>query len=133
MTRLRYAARISLVAFVVLFCGGLTSMAQFLSGIEGTVKDSSGAAIAGAKVLVTDTSIGVSKTATTNTAGYFRIDSVAASTYSIEIQMNGFKTWQDPHFVLQAGQTRTLAPVLEVGTVSTSITVSAADIALDLV
>lgn len=132
MTRLRYAARISLVAFVVLFCGGLTSTAQFLSGIEGTVKDTSGGVITGANVTITDTSLGVVKTATTNASGYFRIDSIAASTYSIAIQMSGFKAWQDPGFVLQVGQTRTIAPVLEVGAVSTSVTVSASEIALDL-
>ena len=132
MTRLRIAARIALVALIVLVSGQL-SKAQFLSGIEGTVKDSSGAAIAGAKVTVTDTSLGVSKVATTNSTGYFRIDSIAASTYSIDIQMNGFQSWQDPHFALQVGQTRTIAPVLEVGTVSTSITVSASDLAIDFV
>ncbi len=132
MTRARHVARISVVAFIVLFCGGLSSIAQFLSGIEGTVRDKSGAAIAGAKVVVTNSSLGVSKAVITDEAGYFRLDSIAASTYAIEIQMEGFNTWQDPHFVLQVGQTRTLAPVLEVGTVSTSVTVSASEIALNL-
>lgn len=132
MNKVRHAARISVVALIVLLCGGLSSMAQFLSGIEGTVRDTSGAAIAGAKVVVTNSSLGVSKTAVTNDAGYFRVDSIAASTYTIDIQMAGFKSWQDPHFVLQVGQTRTVAPVLEVGTVSTSVTVSASEIALDL-
>jgi hypothetical protein len=133
MTKLRHQTRIPAVALILFLFGGLFAHAQFLSGIEGNVRDSSGAAIAGAKVVVTDTSLGVKKTVTTNEAGYFRIDSIAASTYSVEIQMIGFKTWQEPHLVLQVGQTRTLAPVLEVGTVSTSVTVSASDIALDLV
>jgi hypothetical protein len=132
MTRFKCAARVSGVAFIVLLFGGLSSFAQFLSAIEGTVRDKSGAAIAGAQVMVTDTSLGVSKAVTTNTAGYFRIESIAASTYKVEIQMNGFKTWQDPHLVLQVGQTGTLAPVLEVGAVSTSVTVSASEITLDL-
>ena len=133
MTRFTATTRISIVAFIVLFCGGLSSMAQFLSGIEGTVRDTSGAAVAGAKVIATDTSLGVAKTVITNSSGYFRIDSIAASTYTIEIQMNGFKTWKNTNFVLQVGQTQTIAPVLEVGEVSTSVTVSASEATLDLV
>ena len=133
MTSFNRVTRISIVAFIVLFCGGLSSMAQFLSGIEGTVQDKSGAAIAGAKITATDTSLGVAKTVITNSSGYFRIDSIAASTYSIEIQMNGFRTWKQPNLVLQVGQTQTIAPVLEVGEVSTSVTVSASEAALDLV
>jgi hypothetical protein len=124
--------RISVVAFLFLFCGGLFSFAQFLSGVEGTVHDPSGAAIAGAKVTVTDTSLGISKTATTNESGYFRIDSIAASIYSVSIEKNGFKAWQDPHLVLQVGLIRTLSAALEVGAVSTSVTVSATDISIDL-
>ena len=133
MTRFSRATRISIVAFIILFCGGLSSMAQFLSGIEGTVRDTSGAAIAGAKVVATDTSRGVTKTVITNSSGYFRIESIAASTYSIEIQMNGFRIWKNTNFVLQVGQTQTIAPALEVGEVSTSVTVSASETALDLV
>ena len=133
MTRLiRHATRISVLAFLVLFCGGLSSFAQFLSGVEGTVHDPSGAAIAGAKIVLTDTSLGISKTGTTNESGYFRIDSIAASIYSVSIEKNGFKAWQDPHLVLQVGLIRTLSPALEVGAVSTSVTVSATDISIDL-
>ena len=59
--------------------GSLVAKAQFSIGIEGTAKDRSGAVTAGAVVTLTDTRLGVMKTATTNQDGYFKIDSIAAS------------------------------------------------------
>lgn len=101
-----------------------SAFAQFSSGIEGTVKDPSGATLPGARVTITDTRLGVTKTAITNGAGYFRIDSIAASTYTVQIVASGFKTWDQRDLILQVGGIQTLAPVLEVGATSTDVTVS---------
>ena len=92
MTGMKYAVRISILIVLFLSLGGLPTFAQFLSGIDGTVKDHSGAFIAGAKVTITDTPAwGRQEAITTSDAGYFRIDSIAASTYKVQIQMTGFK------------------------------------------
>jgi hypothetical protein len=133
MTNLRTATRFSILLVLLLSLGGLSAFAQFLSGIEGTVKDTSGALIAGAKVTVTDTRLGVVKTVTTSQAGYFRIDSIAASTYTVQIAMSGFKAWDQKDLSLQVGETRTIVPVLEIGQVSAEVTVSASEVTLDLV
>jgi hypothetical protein len=113
--------------------GGISAFAQFSSGIEGTAHDATGAAIAGAGVTVTDTRLGVEKATTTNSAGYFRIDSIGASTYTVEVQMNGFTTWRQGGLALQVGEIRTIAPVLAVGSVSTNVTVSASETSVDLI
>jgi Carboxypeptidase regulatory-like domain len=118
--------------FLMLFAGA-PAFAQFSSGIEGTVQDPSGAAIPAAKVTTTDTRLGVTQTATTNGAGFFRIDSIAASTYTVEIEVSGFKTWHQNDLTLLVGEIRTLAPVLEVGSATTNVTVSASSVALNLV
>jgi len=127
MKRIMLTTRTLVLVLLMLSLGGLSAFAQFLSGIEGTVHDSTGATIAGAKVTVTDTRLGVTRTTTTNEAGYFRIDSIAASTYSVKVQMAGFKTWQQAALTLEVGQLQTIAPSLEVGEVSTNVTVSAAE------
>jgi hypothetical protein len=54
------------------------------------VHDVSGAVIPGAQVTLTDTRLGITKTVTTNDAGYFRIDSIAASSYTLKLVANGF-------------------------------------------
>ena len=127
------ARRISVLFVLLLSMRGFSAFAQFQSGIEGTVRDTSGALIVGAKVTVTDTQIGVAKTVTTNQSGYFRIDSIGASRYTVQIQMSGFKAWDQKDLTLQVGETRTLAPVLEVGLASAEVTVSASEVTLDLV
>jgi hypothetical protein len=133
MNSVRLVRRSSILVVLLLSICSLTASAQFLSGIEGTARDQSEALVPGATVTLTDTRLGVAKTATTNQAGYFRIDSIAASTYTVLISMNGFKTWDQKDLTLQVGEIRTLSPVLEVGNVSAEITVSASEVALNLV
>src|SRR5207248_10217070 len=112
----------------------LSAFGQFLSGVDGTVRDKSGAVNANAKVTITDNRLQVSKVVTTNDGGYFRIDSIAASTYTIRIEMSSFKTWEQKDVEIPVGQTRTIAPVLEVASVTTDITVSStAEVAVNLV
>lgn len=113
--------------------GGRPAFAQFTSGIEGIVHDTSGAVVPGAKVTVTDTRLGVSRSVSTGSDGYFRIDSIAASTYDIKIQMAGFQTWTQSGLALQIAQVRTLTPELKVGAVSTNVEVSATAAAVNLV
>jgi hypothetical protein len=132
MTGMKYALRISFLILLLLTLGGLPAFAQFLSGIEGSVRDQSGGLIAGAKVTITDTRLGIAKALTTSDAGYFRLDSIAASTYTVQIQMTGFKTWDLKDLILEVGELRTLAPVLEIATTPTEVTVSASEVAVDL-
>jgi hypothetical protein len=125
--------RISIFLLLMFGLGGATAFAQFSSGIEGIVHDTTGAVIAKAKVTVTDTRLGVSKTVLTGDTGYFRIDGIAASTYNVEIQMVGFETWKQVGLPLQIAEIRTITPELKVGAVSTNVEVSATAASLDLV
>jgi hypothetical protein len=131
MIVLKAATRVWLIAMLLLSFGGVTALAQFSSGVEGTAKDQSGAVVAGAKVKLTDTRLGVSKDTTTNQDGYFHIDSIAASSYSLQIQMAGFKTYSQKDLILQVGEIRAISPVLEIGSVSADVTVSAGAEALN--
>lgn len=132
MIHTNHATRIAFFSALFLSLSGPTAFAQFSSGIEGTARDQTGASISGATVTITDTHLGIAKTTTTNDGGYFRIDSIAASSYTVQIQMSNFKTWDQQGLVLQVGEIRTLAPVLEVGSTSVDITVSASTEAVNL-
>ncbi|HZP04854.1 MAG TPA: TonB-dependent receptor [Terracidiphilus sp.] len=128
----RFLGRFLIAAMLSGSLGAVSAVAQFSSGVEGTVHDSTGAVLSGATVTVTDSRLGVSKRTTTSQSGYFRIDSIAASTYSVQIQMNGFQSWTEPSLTLQVGEVRTLAPELKVGEVSTNVEVSATAATVDL-
>jgi outer membrane receptor protein involved in Fe transport len=130
---MKFLTRFSFLMLLLCAFGGASASAQFLSGIEGTVQDPSGAAIPGAKVTLTDTRLGVTKNITTNQSGYFRIDSIAASTYTLHIEANGFQAYDQNDLTLQAGEVRSVTPVLAVGAATTSVTVNAAAVSLDLV
>ena len=121
------------IILLFLLSARFPAFAQFSSGIEGTAHDTSGAVLAGARVIVTDTRLGVSKETTTNDAGFFRIDSIAASTYTVEVRMTGFETWRQQGLTLQVGEVRTLAPALKIGATSENVEVSASETAVDLV
>ncbi len=90
-----------LILLALLTLSGGAAVAQFSSGIAGIVHDTSGAVLANAKVTVTDSRLGVSKLVYSGQDGYFRIDGIAPSTYTVEIQMTGFETWKQVGLTLQ--------------------------------
>ncbi len=123
----------TMIFFLLLFgLGGTSAFAQFSSGIEGIVHDTTGAVIANAKVTVTNTRLGVSNTVLSGGNGYFRIDGLPASTYDIQIQMTGFETWGQNGLALQIAEIHTITPELKVGAVSTNVEVSATAAQVDL-
>src|ERR1017187_5768353 len=123
-----------LVVISVLCLASLTAFGQFLSGVDGSVRDRTGALVAGAKVKITDNRTQVSKGTTTNESGYFRIDSIAASTYTIRIEMSHFRTWELSGLEVPVGQIRTVAPTLDVASQEEKVTVTseAAEVAVNL-
>ncbi|RRA48249.1 TonB-dependent receptor [Acidipila sp. EB88] len=132
MIRFRFIARTAAL-FLFLLLGGTAAFAQFSSGIEGTVHDSSGAVVSGAQVSITDTRLGVTKTATTSDSGYFRIDAIAASNYTIQISGAGFDAFKENNLTLQVGEIRNLEPVLKIGSAATTeVIVSAPQASLNL-
>ncbi len=133
MASARTLKRLFPLFLLLMMFKGVPALAQFSSGIEGTARDTSGAVLAGAKVTLTDSRLGITKLTTTNDAGYFRIDSIGASTYTVEVQMPGFESWKQDHLALQVGEIRTVAPALKVGAASENVEVSASETSVDLV
>src|SRR6267378_3731394 len=66
--------------------------AQALSGIQGTVTDSSGAVVPDAKVTVTNTATGVASRAVTSSSGTFTITDLIPGAYTVKIEKPGFAT-----------------------------------------
>ena len=85
-------AVLSVLAFSVatLFVG-IPVNAQVQSGINGTVTDSTGATITGARVTVTNTSTGVVSVASTSAEGTFTVVGLIPGQYSLTVENQGFK------------------------------------------
>ena len=92
--------------------------------LVGTVNDSSGGAIPGATVTVTDQK-GVAQTAGTDEKGEFRVDGLAAGIYKVSISAQGFKLFEVASVVLAPGQTARADAKLEIAAASASVNVEA--------
>src|SRR5258706_2606975 len=99
--------------------------AQTLGSIGGEVRDSSGAAIAGAAVIATNAGTNAARTAITNDAGGYSFPSLPPGTYSVKVEKPGFKSFIRSQIELQGQLDARVDFELKVGQVSESIDVSA--------
>lgn len=110
---------------VLLLC--LPAFSQLnLGSIAGTVTDSSGAAIAGATVTVTDVQRGVARTLTSDTSGAYSAPSLTPGTYSVTAAFNGFQTLNRTGVVVGVGQAVRVDMSLQPGTQTQTVTVTEA-------
>jgi hypothetical protein len=72
-------------------------LAQTTAGrILGTLTDQSGAAVAGANVVVTDIQRGTTRSTTTDESGGYTVPDLQPGTYKIHVEAKGFKTLERP-------------------------------------
>lgn len=92
--------------------------------ITGEVKDSSGAVVPGAAVTATNKGSGAeSKTETTPTGNY-TIPALTAGTYSVTVEMKGFKKFVQDNVLIQVSITNRVDATLEVGAATETVTVT---------
>ena len=112
------------ICFLFLAFSGFV-LAQESGAIVGTITDSSGAGVPGAKVTVTETDTHIARTAVSDSKGGYVVPSLRATRYSVAVEAAGFKSFVQNGVILQANQSLTLNAELEVGESRTSVTVSA--------
>jgi hypothetical protein len=102
------------------------AFAQSSGSISGIVKDSKGGMIPGATVTVADRAEAVNQTAYTNGEGGFIFPQLPPGTYTITVEMAGFKKTEKSDVVLPvASKVNVGEIVIEVGSVSETVTVQA--------
>ena len=98
---------------------------QTLGSINGTVTDSSGAAVQKATVKIRNVGTNLEVTATTKDDGSFHIADLPIGTYSVTFSKDGFRTEVHSEILIQANRTTTVNASLQPGPVSTTVTVTA--------
>ncbi len=102
------------------------AMAQAVTGtILGTVADSTGAVIAGAKVTVTNQGTGLSRAVTTDAAGEYTVPQIPAGSYTVLAELAGFKATALSNVDVGVDQRVRIDVKLEVGQMSESVTIEA--------
>ena len=125
MKFLRYAA--CLVA--LLLCAAGAALAQDTSSFTGTVRDSSGAVVAGAEVIVSNATIGLTRATVTNTDGEWVTSALPGNTYSISVTAKGFKKYTANGVVIHPGQKLRVDVSLEVGSLASEVVVAGENVA----
>src|SRR5271157_5873949 len=101
------------------------AVAQSTAGrVLGTVTDQSGAAVASASVIVTDTQRGTSRTLTTDASGDYAAPDLIPGTYRIHVEAKGFKSEERPSIVIEVATDARIDFALQPGQVSEVVVVS---------
>ena len=112
------------IGLLILLTGTVLRAQSVHGTLAGTVADSTGAVVTGAKVDIVNTSTATTYTATTTSAGIFRFEDVALGNYVITVTAQGFKTSVTKGVLVQIGTVASVAIALQPGTVSEEVTVT---------
>jgi carboxypeptidase family protein/TonB-dependent receptor-like protein len=111
--------------FLLAPCAMLRAQTTTEGSILGTVKDSSGAVLPGAVVVVKNLDTGIVQQATTDTSGFFQVLPLPHGFYSVTVNFPGFVEWTLPSVELTVGAQKRIAPVLSIGRTNEQVTVEA--------
>ena len=110
--------------FVAPFCAVIVAQ-EFRGTVSGTVKDTTGASIAGAKVLVVETHTRTKIEVTTEAAGQYTAPFLLSGDYDISVKLSGFKEAVRKGVHVGAGDHVNIDMKLDVGDSATSVQVTA--------
>src|SRR5512146_686575 len=119
--------RITIIAVIALLIvpTGLMAQIQASTGqILGRITDSTGAAIPGATVTVSDKSIGVQRTTTSNEEGLYRFVLLPAGSYIVEVSAKGFARAKTDKVQVEVGRGVDLPISLSVGSTEQMVEVT---------
>jgi Carboxypeptidase regulatory-like domain/TonB dependent receptor len=129
MFKVRGFAPLFVFLCALLLAGSVVAQ-ETTGGLQGTVKDPSGAVVPNAQVVVTGNTLVGSKTVTTDSAGYYRFANLPPGSYTVTITASGFTTAKRD-FILEVGHLPTIDIGLEVGKASEVVEVNAATPLID--
>ena len=128
--RLHLQYRLILWLFLLTFTAGhgagLAHAQATNAQMSGKVVDSTGAVIPNATIDVQNTGTGLARKVSSSSTGEYAIPSIPVGTYKLSAVAAGFKTYTQSGIVLEGGQTARVDVILQVGSASETVEVSAA-------
>src|SRR6202521_5365437 len=92
--------------------------------IRGQITDPNGAAVADAKITVTNGDTAFVRTVTTNPEGYYVAANLPLGPYTVSIEKEGFSKLEAPGVVLDAGREAVIDGTLKLGALTSTIEVT---------
>ena len=121
----------SKVIVLIAFLTAMPGFAQTVGTILGTVKDTSGAVVPGANVTARETQTGISRTMATGDDGTYRFAALPVGHYDLKAEGQGYKTETQTGIVLNVAQEVVIDFSLQVGSLTSNLTVTAAPPVVD--
>src|ERR1700739_1164683 len=106
-------------------------LAQATATINGTVRDSSGAVVPDATVVLHSNETNLDRTTSTNNVGAYVIPQIHPGDYSLKVSKTGFRTEVKTKFTLDVNQTATMDMVLNAGSTQETVEVQATGATLE--
>ena len=122
----KMTATLTVMTAIVLMGMSLPMHAQsqaFTATLNGVVSDSAGAVLTGARLSLTAAELGITRTYTTDASGAYVFSQLPPAVYSLRVEAQGFKTFQQNGISLAAGQSAQQSLTLQVGSVSERVEV----------
>ena len=121
----RAAHSVFLVFMVAcLFPANALAQGETTSAIVGQLRDATNAVVAGATVTITDSEIGLKRSAKTDEAGRFNFPQLKPGSYSVRAEAQGFEPRQNDNVIASLGQKQTVDFILKVARSNEALEVS---------
>src|SRR3954469_4615463 len=120
-----WAHRLAVAACVLAVQEGASAAQRQTAGLEGTVQDATGAAVANAAVTIRDADTNLTRTTQTDSFGTFRLSDLPIGTYEVRVSSSGFTRNRHAGVTLAIGQTARMLIVLRPAGVVEEVSVSA--------
>ena len=117
-------ARWSIVALSLLLCVTSVFAQTDRGAITGRVTDPNGAAVANAKITATNLNTNETREVQSSEDGNYTIPELKADPYKVTAEAQGFKTASAENIVVAVQVNRTLDFKLEIGEISTVVTIT---------
>lgn len=114
---------IKCVVFVCMLASSLPAQ-YFRSQVSGFVRDPSAAVVAGATVVLEAPAIGLKRTATTDSSGFYAFQNLPGGRFQLSVEATGFKKFVQSGITLDSAANLGVDATLEVGAVTESVEVT---------
>ena len=112
------------LAAILVFVASLLVAQSYQGGVRGTVEDPQGAAIARAKVTLTNDATGESRSELANNDGGFEFTRLIPATYTLDAEAPNFKKFQRKNIIVGTQEFVIVDVKLDVGSVTESVLVT---------
>lgn len=121
----RFYSQIQSAAIVLVLFAGLPATAQVAGDLRGRILDTTGAAIPGGAVELTQSATGVQFHAVATSAGDYDFSHLVPGEYALSVTASGFERLLRSGVTVEVGSTTSLDLVLRPGATSDAVTVTA--------